>query len=593
MRALACVFLLLALPLPAVAVAPVFGTRTMTRLPAPRSNMAVVATGGTIYCMGGNVDETSRAQAWAYDTAARTWTELPPMQEARSGHAAVVVGNRILVLGGTRLENGAVRWVRHIEALDLETRRWSAVGIAPFDRTRFAALAVSGRILLIGGQTPDEAATASVDILDPTTMTWTRGVALPEGRNRHAAVRLGGDAYVLGGEGPEGVARASVYRYRAGGDGWALAAPMEVPRKNFAATALGARIVVAGGWDMVGERRIFPSEVEVYDGQWRTVGRMAGRDGCRGVAVYGRAWVLGGFDGATLDDVATLGWSSPASRWAIDAALGFHLGWYAERDLPPGAAVVTPPAVGYAPPERADISNINLTALRGLGFPVPGRDHDERYTFFLKFYRYPTVASAEWSARRVLDPLLALETACGDAVAAFVGDAANVLVKKGAIERSDWGFSAVHPFPPLTVLAGAWRLEGRVVTPQEYLDRDVVFSSLYVRPVDAGADSAAGVRAFHAEILGLYREAFAEVEGRGDYSFVDDGDPRVRRVITVPRDPLVFKNFRDLPMPQDPHTFLSGLLLIHEDDYVCDAVGKPRERVRGHVFEVGSVVRIR
>lgn len=253
---------------------------------------------------------------------------------------------------------------------------------------------------------------------------------------------------------------------------------------------------------------------------------------------------------------------SLSSAWRIDRDLGFHLATLGEGS---GAAS---PSLGLSPEPCPDITNIPLGALQGLGFPVPGAP--EGRTFYMKFYRYPEALDPVQSAARVLEPTLAFQLGGGQELRRFVAEPRAVVVKKGLVDATGRAWDATNPFPPLRASS------------QGELDRSVVFSSLYVQPAEPAPGSpaeasAAGVRAFHRELLDLYRRTFgAPEDGGGTWRFTDG-----TRALRVQKEPMVFENYRELPMPQDPkRIFLSGLLLVYED-----APGGPR------VFEVGSVLR--
>jgi len=582
-RTLAILLLLLSSP---AAANLVFDAQRISTLPAPRAGMAVAAANGRIYCFGGTTGETAHADAWCFDVATRAWRRLPPMDQARGGHAAVVVGERILIFGGMRSVDGAPRFVNAIEAFDLRRERWSTLAIAPFSRANFAALYFGGRVMILGGRTEREVACDRVEIYDPAAGTWSSGLPLPQQLACHAAVAMRDAIFVLGGEGSDGGARAQVFRLAAGGDRWVAAPSLRGPRKLLVAVRMGWRIYAIGGTD--GFRGLTDIEwFDRYDEQWHVVGQiLQGRHGDGGVLLNGRAWLVGGADGQSLE---AAGWRVPLSKWRVDEPLGFHLAFLPSAP-PPDSDPIRVPAVGYAPEVEADITNIPMNGVLDLGFPLPAPQRPQDYTCFLKFYRYPNFLDAAASTGRILAPLMVSQPALS-----FAARPENLVIKEIAIEKTDWGFGRVHPFPPLVLPTKAWR----GLTPQEFLDRGVRFSSLYVKPDteappgvsndDLARHSALGVTAFNEEILALYGESFEKVSASGVPAFLDDSDPLRIRVIT-PRAPMAFGTWKTLPMPQNPQgIFLSGLLLIRADEYLPGR----REPFMSHMFEVGSVVRPR
>ncbi len=56
----------------------------------------------------------------SYDMALKKWTNLPPMEEKRAGHAVCLQGDRIIVAGG---HNGS-EYLETCEAFDTKSKRF-------------------------------------------------------------------------------------------------------------------------------------------------------------------------------------------------------------------------------------------------------------------------------------------------------------------------------------------------------------------------------------------------------------------------------------------------------------------------------------
>lgn len=557
--------LLLVLCLFSPALALDFDSQIAGSMPAPRSNPAVVEVGGRLFVLGGNDADGPTRTVWEYDPLRCSWTLRRPMPTARWAHSAVVHGGQILVFGGFG-DHGPVA---EVEALDPATGSWRKAGRGPA-RARMAAVSYQGHLLLIGGEGPEATASPRVDVYDPNLGSWKAGPELPVGRNRHAAVVFQKQLYVLGGQDPEGKALASTLRLE--GQKWAAGPPMQEARKNFAASVLGPRLVAAGGWDTVEGERRFRTSIEGLDsrtGRWAPLGSLeVGRDGVRSVTLSGRVYLFGGYDGGLLDSFETCAWRVPEPGWRLDRGLKFHLACYSEA--PQAGEPVR--SLGYTRAYEADITNISLAAIRKLGFPLPARSDEEQLNFYLKFFQYPAGLDPRLSARRILQPLLVDRVGSGEVLAE------EVIVKAGLIAPSDLQFTPRNPYPP-------FRPGG-----QEWLDENIPFSSLYVQTTD-------GILAFQRELVELLGESYDVFEGfQSDryHVFLDDSGEGPFRVIRVLREPMIFANFRDLPLPQEPGMFLTGLLLIHDDLYPRRAriAGHELNRpIRSHVLEVGSVAR--
>jgi hypothetical protein len=155
--------------------------------PAARMEHSAVVTSNNRYLVfggRGGTGTTLMADLWSYEPNARIWSPLPDFPDGgRYGHAAVMLGERMYVLGGTSA-NGANNdvWV-----FDPALNTWAMLtsdGDTPGRFTGSAAAAgdfgggAPGQILLVGGQNEtgtDLSATYSITV-DPVNHLahWTR-----------------------------------------------------------------------------------------------------------------------------------------------------------------------------------------------------------------------------------------------------------------------------------------------------------------------------------------------------------------------------------------------------------------------------------
>lgn len=177
--------------------------------------LTLVGHGGYVYRIGGmmalnkpgdaddlrSVDEVGR-----FDPRSNEWTAIAPLPEARSSHGAVVVGDRLYVVGGWRLGRGEPQWHTTALVLDLADPRptWKTIPEPPFKRRALAVEAVGGTLLVTGGLI-DGGMTSETDIFDLDTQSWSRGPAIPGSKFNAigmAACNLEGRIAVNGMDGP-------------------------------------------------------------------------------------------------------------------------------------------------------------------------------------------------------------------------------------------------------------------------------------------------------------------------------------------------------------------------------------------------------
>jgi len=589
---LAALFLLLAAP----ALAELdFRWDPLPELPAPRSNGALVALDGNLYFLGGNGPEGPSAACWRLGPGG-AWSAIADLPLPRATHGAAVAGGRIFVVGGLG-EDGQP--LDRVDLYDPATGRWHSGPALTRPRSRLALVSLRGALVAAGGAEPGVPASRRVEILEPGATSWSKGPSLPLGLNRLGAAALDGTLVVAGGETRQGEASARVFRLQVaspGGGrtpcwsaGWQEAPPLRQARKNFAMATLGRRIVVAGGWVRPG---LFLASVEEGDGLggWSELPPLSrARDGLRAACLDGRILLAGGHDRVPRAEVGQGAWHTPKSAWRVDRRLGFHLAWHDERERSG-----TPARPLLSEPWKADITNIAMTGLRDLGFPIR-HPAPEGLNFYLKFFECPAGVDPLVSAGRALSPLLVPQMAGSSQIQEVLAQPGGVVIKKAVVAPAGDPFSPEHPFPPCLVPTGAGA--------QDEFDQRTPFTSLYVQgdgtssrtlagtPAQGSAD---GVLAFHTELLELLAATWTEVEGPDPSrfrTFQDRSQPGRTVLVRVPLAPLVFQDYRSLPMPEDPdRVFLTGLLLVYRDVYAGEP--GPATLLDSRVLEVGSVVRL-
>jgi hypothetical protein len=303
--------------------------------------------------------------------------------------------------------------------------------------------------------------------------------------------------------------------------------------------------------------------------------------------------------------------------WIIDRDIRFHYAYFDPDEAPGDGAFEYPPPATFSRPYLPDITNIMLKGLNDFEFPVPVAGNDDKRKFYLKFYRFPASLDPQVTMHRVLNDFLLFRMHGKEDIYSYVADRANVLIKKGFIAADTFKFSQAVAFPPLRVAAGGAK------SPQMSFDKAIPFSSLYVKPAEnpgrqltrdqKAAWSTRGLVEFHRELQLVYQTNYTEVAGVEADKFryfactaYGGQQPVALTVIRMPRKPMIFGNYENLPMPHDPdRVFLTGLVLVHKYTY---ASKNPAEVISGavkvgsegfaadnaetsaHVLEIGSVV---
>lgn len=183
-------------------------------LGVPRSRLAVVAAGGKVYAIGGYVgDGRGAADTNAveeYEPDARSWVRKANMPTRRHGHAAVVVKDRILVIGGYGDAGKGYGPLDTVEEYNPKADRWAARAVMPTPRGFLGAAMIGGKVYAIGGRV----AGSPVERYDPAADAWTRLGDAPSSVQRSGIASLGDVIYVVGGKDRP----RKVWRFRPGAE---------------------------------------------------------------------------------------------------------------------------------------------------------------------------------------------------------------------------------------------------------------------------------------------------------------------------------------------------------------------------------------
>lgn len=302
------------------------------------------------------------------------------------------------------------------------------------------------------------------------------------------------------------------------------------------------------------------------------------------------------------------------NNWKIDREIKFHYAFFNDKQDKSTKFRFCKP-VNFEGEFKPDISNITLDGILGLGFPLPAKNKSEDYKFYLKFFNYPDFLDPKTSAQRTLTPFMLYQLKNSNELYKFIGSRKNLYIKSGFIEDKNFPFSEKNPFPELKFP------EFEKMPAQAIFDNSLPFASLYLLPgfnilKDLSEDkkinlSSKGVISFHKEITDIYKKNMTEVTGiesdKYYYFYYNSWNNNLNnsfQIIKVPREPMVFNNAKDLPMPNNPkHIFLSGLLLIYRTSYFSkepltkievDSNDFKAKTVKTgeNILEVGSVVRL-
>ncbi|MCO5172211.1 MAG: hypothetical protein M9894_38430 [Planctomycetes bacterium] len=223
--------------------------------PLPLQSTSLVAHRGGLIRVGGMTarnraeekpDLHSVATVARFDPVTRTWSPLPDLPEPRSSHDAVVVGDRLFVIGGWTLAGDRELWLETAWSLDLAAAKpaWTPSAAPAFGEKRALALAVADdKVIALGGMTSEGELSKTVHLYDPAANAWSAGPDLPFVGFGAAALGVERDVYASGIDSP--VFRLGLH----GGDlEWEEVGALAWPRyfHRFVPAGEGALLAVGG-----------------------------------------------------------------------------------------------------------------------------------------------------------------------------------------------------------------------------------------------------------------------------------------------------------------------------------------------------------
>ncbi len=216
--------------------------------------MNLASHGGKVYRVGGMqprnkkgdpADNVSLTECARFDPKANKWEELPAMPAGRSSHDVVVVGDKLVVVGGWQMKGTGEKSVWHDTALVLDLAakapKWESIP-QPFQRRALTAAAVKDKVYVLGGLGAD-GGDKRVDVLDVATGKWSAGPALP-GADRVAFSPCAG---VVNGRVVVNTSAGPVFRLTEKGDAWEKVGDAAMKRIVARLIPLGPDALLVGG----------------------------------------------------------------------------------------------------------------------------------------------------------------------------------------------------------------------------------------------------------------------------------------------------------------------------------------------------------
>jgi N-acetylneuraminic acid mutarotase len=175
------------------------------------------------------------------------WSDGPDLPSPVSEHSAVILGEKIYIIGGEDLiEGGRTNIVR---VFDIKSNQWSIAPPLPVPLDHSGVSTDGSRIYVVGGfsGTGGKEPTDSLFIYDPKTNQWQEGNRMPEPRGALTADFINGLLYAVGGVNSSHIPVATNEVYDPISNSWSETAPMPTARHHHTSAVANGELYIIGG----------------------------------------------------------------------------------------------------------------------------------------------------------------------------------------------------------------------------------------------------------------------------------------------------------------------------------------------------------
>ena len=243
-----------------------------TAFPIPMEEPVGAVVDGKLYIIQGLTDGGFQPMGvvYVYDPASKSWTKKSPMPEPHVHHGmTVALNDKIYVFGGFMRPGKDIAWQPVDNAWEYSpaTDSWKAIAPLPAKRGGGVAVAVDGKVYVIGGATilpgtsdpairfdgkPHDMCVGVNEEYDPAKNSWRARAPMPTARNHFLGAEVNGKIYAIGGRlGSTFITRSSNTdvneEYDVAQDLWTTKGQMPTARSGVAGGVYKGRVYVAGG----------------------------------------------------------------------------------------------------------------------------------------------------------------------------------------------------------------------------------------------------------------------------------------------------------------------------------------------------------
>ncbi len=237
---------------------------------------------------------------WSFTTIANPWTSGGSISRARWTHSAVLVQNKIYIIGGDYLQGNQQYIVDAVDQYNPETSTSSVISYMPVKRTWATASGIDNQIYVAGGVDDTSGGKSELFQYDPIYNTWIQNKNMNYTSYGLSSASYNNRLYVFGGFGfPSLPMLNKTSEYNPITNVWIDKTNMPTAKFDCASVEINGKIYVVGG--NKGGGTIALANLEVYDpvtNSWTTKTPMPlGLFSSAAATVNGKLYIFGGYAG--------------------------------------------------------------------------------------------------------------------------------------------------------------------------------------------------------------------------------------------------------------------------------------------------------
>jgi N-acetylneuraminic acid mutarotase len=173
--------------------------KELTKMPTKRQHIDCGIVNKKIHVIGGLTSwNTISKKNEVYDVETDTWSEKAAIPTLRNGAAIVTLDSLIYVIGGGGSQTDVWKTIATVEFYNTNTDHWTTKSNMPIANYKPGAVVVNNKIFVLGGQNND-GVLSTVLLYDPKNDTWKETTPLPKITCFAGYVSVGNKIYVIGG----------------------------------------------------------------------------------------------------------------------------------------------------------------------------------------------------------------------------------------------------------------------------------------------------------------------------------------------------------------------------------------------------------